>query len=215
MNRSFDYRGVQVAPSHPVAKLRTITKTVYIDSADRDVVKYPRNGDFVVYLPRTYEKIVSLRLKSAEFPLVAGGTGSVQTYTRTTNSTSVLSTDPLYFFVDIEGLNRADETALSASGSSHADTVFAKIQVPTTTSRVIYSEDTGPQNINYYQPALGRLDRLHIRTRLHSDTSNSYMYWPTAEYGLTIDIEMLDNSFDDYSSIETRLLERGVGGFGS
>lgn len=215
MNRSFDYRGVQVAPSHPVAKLRTITKTVHIDSGDRDVVKYPRNGDFVVYLPRTYEKVVSLRLKGAEFPVVVGSTGSVQSYTITTKASANLATDPLYFFLDVEGLNRADETALSANGSSHADTIFAKIQVPSSTSRVIYSEDTGPKNINYYQPTIGRLDRLHIRTRLHSDSANSYMYWPSVDYGLTLDIEMLDNSFDDYSSIETRLTERGVGGFGS
>lgn len=215
MNRSFEYRGVQVAPSHPVTKLRTITKTVHIDSADRDVVKYPRNGDFVVYLPRTYEKVISLRLKGAEFAPLSGGTGSAVTYDIVSRSTSAITSDPLYFFLDIEGLNRADETALSASGSSHADTIFAKIQIPSSTSRIIYSEDTGPKNINYYQPALGRIDRLHIRTRLHTDTSNSYMYWPGANYGLTLDIEMVDNSFDDYSSIETRLLERGVGGFGS
>ncbi len=112
-------------------------------------------------------------------------------------------------------MNRADETALSANGSSHADTIFAKIQIPSASSRVIYSEDTGPKNINYYQPALGRLDRLHIRTRLHSDTANSYIYWPSADYGLTLEIETLDNSFDDYSSVETRLHERGIGGFGS
>jgi hypothetical protein len=208
MNRAFDYRGVQVAPSHPVAKLRTITKTVYIDSGDRDVVKYPRNGDFVVYLPRSYEKVVSLRVKSGEFPLIAGGTGSVQSYTMTTKASANLSADPLYFFIDVEGLNRADETAVLANGSSHADTVFAKIQIPSATTRVIYSEDTGPKNINTYTPALGRLDRLHIRTRLHTDTSNSYIYWPSADYGLTVEIEMLDNSFDEYSALETRLVDR-------
>jgi hypothetical protein len=36
MNRSFDYNGTIVAPSHPVRKLKTVKKVVSIDSADRD-----------------------------------------------------------------------------------------------------------------------------------------------------------------------------------
>ena len=34
MNKSYDYNGVQIAPSKPVPKLRTVKKTVHIDSAD-------------------------------------------------------------------------------------------------------------------------------------------------------------------------------------
>jgi hypothetical protein len=90
--------------------------------------------------------------------------------------------------------------------------VFAKIQVPDTTNRIMYSESNGPRMCQYYQPAISRLDRLHIRTRLHSQNSNQSIYW-TADYGLSIEIETLENSFDDMSSIETRIAERTKDGF--
>jgi hypothetical protein len=210
-----DYRGTRVSPSHPVAKLRTVKRTIYIDSGDRDVSKYPTNGDFVVYLPRVYEKVVSIRLKGAEFPPVLGGSETVKTYSTVTSPPPTLTGNPFYFFLEAEGLNRSDETTPAADRSTSVDSVFAKIQVPNTTDRIIYSEDTGPTNINYYQPAIGRLDRLHLRTRLHNHTTNPYIFWPSAEYGLTIEVELLENSFDDFSSMETHLFERGVSGFGS
>lgn len=210
MNRTFDYNGVQIAPSRPIQKLRTVKKTIYIDSADRDIVKYPRNGDFVVYLPRAYEKVVSINLKSAEFPLVNAGVTSVQTYDIATKANANLSTAPLYFLVELEGLNKSDETSVAANRSASTDSVFAKIQVPDTTNRIIYSDNTGPQMCQYYQPALGKLDRLHVRTRLHSQTQNQYMYW-TSDFGLTLEIETLENSFDDFSAIETRIGERSDG----
>jgi len=68
MNQAFDYNGVVVAQSAPKKVLRTVKKTIHIDSADRDTTKYFTNGDFWVYLPRTYHNIVSIRLKDAQFP---------------------------------------------------------------------------------------------------------------------------------------------------
>jgi hypothetical protein len=53
--------------------LKTTKKTIHIDSADRDVIKYPTNGEYTVHLPRTYENVTSLRLKGAEF---AGASGT-------------------------------------------------------------------------------------------------------------------------------------------
>jgi hypothetical protein len=226
MNRTFDYRGVQVAPSNPVAKLRTVKKTIYIDSGDRDIVKYERNGDFVIYLPRVYENVVCISLKGAEFPPVNAGVTGVQQWDKSPSagggpaSSNLASPAPAYFFIEVDGLNRADETAINANRSASIDSVFAKIQVPDTTSRIIYSEDSGPTNINYYQPAIGRLDRLAIRTRLHNQNPNQSIYWAdiSAEikqnYSLTLEVTTMENSFDDFSSMETRLSERGMGGFG-
>jgi hypothetical protein len=68
MNQAFDYNGVVVAQSAPKKVLKTIKKTIHIDSADRDTTKYYTNGDFWVYLPRNYSNIVSIRLKDAQFP---------------------------------------------------------------------------------------------------------------------------------------------------
>ncbi len=199
MSRVFDYNGSIVAPSNPVKKLKTVKKTLTIDSGDRDLVKYSRNGDFVIYLPRVYENVVSLRLAGAEFPIF-----STATYVPT-------STDsPLYFLIDIEGLNKADECSVGADRSGYPDGHFAKIAVsadpllPT-----LYNDKCQQDNIARYSPPIGKLDRMHIRTRLHSQKSNGgYIYWGSSNYSLTFEIEYLDNAFDEFSTFETRLSER-------
>ena len=68
MNRTYDYNGVLVSASRPKTLTRTVKKTIQIDSGDRDTYKYYTNGDFCVYLPRTYQNVISIRLKDAQFP---------------------------------------------------------------------------------------------------------------------------------------------------
>jgi hypothetical protein len=327
MNKVFDYNGTFVSASKPVKQLRTVKKTFMIDSADRDTVKYYTNGDFVVYLPRVYENVVSLRLMAAEFPLLvgvvtssggdliatnfafnsstnivtvtvsstsqlyinetiiiygasnpgnnittnivnilsattftitnsSGATASSQTATVTT--TTPISTSPLpaapaapaasthsysagqniasstwsaspidnnvyYFLIDIEGLNKVDECAVAGNRSSFPDSYYAKIPVTISNNEkfIEYNDHSGQDNISRYSPAIGKLDRMHIRTRLHSQQGNrGFIYWTTdgavasgsnhtgAEFSLTFEIEYLDNVFDDFSSLETRIGER-------
>ena len=195
MNRVFDYNGSIVAPSNPVKKLRTVKKTLTIDSGDRDILKYARNGDFVIYLPRVYENVVSLRLSAGEFPA---------------SPTAVpAAADSLYFLIDIEGLNKADECSVGADRSGYPDGHFAKIPlVGDGTASTFYNDKSQQDNIARYSPAIGKLDRMHIRTRLHSQKANGgYIYW-ASEYSLTFEIEYLDNAFDEFSTFETRLSDR-------
>jgi len=193
MNRVFDYNGTIVAPSNPVKRLKTVKKTLLIDSSDRDTAKYASNGDFVVYLPRVYENVVSLRLKSAELP--AGPT---------------LGGGSLYYILDIEGLNKSDECSVGADRSGYPDGFFAKIPVTTATDvLVLYNDHSAPENIAHYTPAIGKLDRLHLRLRTHSQKSvGGNVSWLEDEYSLTFEIEMLDNTFDDFSSFESRITDR-------
>lgn len=232
MNRTFDYNGSIVAPSKPVRTLRTVKKTLVIDSGDRDAVKYITNGDFVVFLPRVYENVVALRLMAGEFPQVSNllqhsyssGTSVIGNY----SSDSVLLQDdtPLYFVVDIEGMNKTDETTVGGNRSTYPDSFFAKIPAIQTTSPIEYNDHSAQENIARYTPALGKLDRLRIRTRLHSQQGNQgFVYWTSdgnapdgtneknvsAQYSLTFEIEYLDNVFDDFSSFETRIGERTDG----
>ena len=326
MNKVFDYNGTFVSASKPVKQLRTVKKTFMIDSADRDTVKYYTNGDFVIYLPRVYENVVSLRLMAAEFPLLVGvdtSSGNLtatnfaisgSTVTVTVSSTSQLyinktiiiygasdaqnnittnivsipssttftitnssgvnaisqtatvtitptSASPLpaapaapaasthsysagqniassiwsaslpiveadnvyYFLVDIEGLNKVDECAVAGNRSSFPDSYYAKIPVTLSNNGkfIEYNDHSGQDNISRYSPAIGKLDRMHIRTRLHSQQGNiGFIYWTTngqkanganhtgAEFSLTFEIEYLENVFDDFSSLETRIGER-------
>lgn len=237
MSRPFDYNGILVSKSEPKKVLKTVKKTVLIDSIDRDTSKYYTNGDFVIYLPRAYENVVSMRLVAAEFPptIVTSTGGSpgalIHLYRNGANlSTSRWSSDTTitaasntyYFVVDIEGLNKTDETTVGAQKSTFTDSFYAKIPAVTTTygtqSFIEYSDHSNQENIAYFSPAINKIDRLHICTRLHSQQDKSgFIYWTTngaissgtnqsgAEFNLTLEIEMLDNSFDDFSSFETHL----------
>lgn len=246
MSRSlaFDYNGSIVAPSKPVKTLRTVKKTFVVNSGDRDTVKYYTNGDFVISLPRVYENVVCIRLKSAEFPPLitsSGGPGSV-THNYVSgqnlpssdyNSDNSIDTTyyAYYFLLELEGLNKSDETVVAADRSAFPDSFYAKIpnnEVASTDAKfIMYNDKCAEENVAHYTPALGKLDRLRIRTRLHSQQGNKgFIYWTTdgnsasgtnqkgAEFSLSFEIEYLDNVFDDFSSFETRITERGVGGFG-
>jgi hypothetical protein len=243
---NFDYRGSIVSTSTPTTELRTIKKVLHVDSADRDTGIYYTNGEFVVYLPRVYEKVVSLRLMSAEFPTLEsalthsytnGTNAPTGTYTSDTAFVIAGNTIPNYFLVDIEGLNKSDETSVGSQRSQHSDSFFAKIVNTTyskavltastlvlgrTTNFIEYNDHSGQENKAYFNPPIGKLDRLKIRTRLHSQQgSQGFIYWTSdqavataagagtntniANYCLTFEIEYLDNGFDQFSSLSTRV----------
>ena len=200
MNRVYDYQGNLVSTSKPVQKLRSVKKTLYLDSGDRDTGIYRTNGDFTVYLPRSYERVVSIAVKSAEFP---GITGS---FTKTlAGATASYSGSDLYFLLEIDGLNRSDETALAGNKSGFIDSAFGKFQI--TGTPIFYTESSGQHIVQNYYPPISKLDRIRLKTRLHSQQSGELLYWGT-EYGITLEIETLENSYDDFSSMETRLGDR-------
>jgi len=232
MNRAFDNNGTIVSASRPTKQLRTVKKMVTIDSADRDTSKYYTNGDFVVYLPRQYQNVVSIRLMSGEFPhtvKVANiyGSAHLHSYANGPNtSTSVYSSDIsvnqttnslYYFLIEIDGLNYADETAVGANKSTFTDSFLAKIPAFGLESFIQYNDHSAQENITRFTPALGTLDRLHIRVRTHAQQGKAgFMYWTsdgayaaagnrTVNFSLCLEIEMLDNGFDDFSSLETRI----------
>jgi hypothetical protein len=254
MNKAYDYNGTVVSTSKPVRELRTVKKTLLIDSADRDAVKYYTNGDVVYFLPRVYENVLSVRLKSATFPRLFKETSPgalTHPYSLSTNGSSgyVVGSDavvsasekavPHYFVVELEGLNKSDETTVSAQKSTFSDNFYARI--PNVLSQnaesgyfINYNDNTEEENKAVYSPPIGKLDRLHVVTRLHSQQNKSgFIYWTDdglvadgtnqkaegSNYSLVIELEMMDNAFDTFSSFETRLSTRAdtsmsVGHFG-
>ena len=231
MNRVFDYNGSHVSPSKPVKALKTIKKHLMVDSVDRDTTKFFTNGDFVVYLPRVYENVVSMRLMAAEFPVMVTSAGSAGAVTHSVSDGANLSkavwsgdnaitTTPFYLLVDIEGFNKTDECAINGNRSGFSNGYYAKIPVGQfgTTQ---YNDHSAQENVAHLTPAIGKLDRLHIRTRLHEQqgSTEGFVYWTKAgssvdnqkgaDFSLSFEIEYLDNVFDDFSSIETRVSDRG------
>ena len=213
MNRIFDYNGRIVAPSNPVKSLTTVKKMLAVDSGDRDTGKYQWNNDFVVYLPRVYENVVSLRLVAGEFP-----NGQPHEFSNETQlGLNVLS----YFMIDIEGLNKSDECSIGADRSGYPDGYFAKIATGNSTladaSPIFYSDHSAQENNARFTPPIGKLDRMHIRIRRHEHRGNGdSLYWKnpetdvSQEFSLTFEIEMLDNTFDDFSSFESLISNRGA-----
>jgi hypothetical protein len=217
---NFDRNGVLVRPSQAVKELRTVKKVLTIDSRDRDPTKFVRvnggattsdPGDYVVYLPRVYENVVSLRLRSAiiRAPQTTGFTDN-------------------YVMMSIEGLDKIDETATGAQRSGLVDNAFAKISNPNmadpasttqNTFTIYYNDKVDEENIVKYTPPIGRLDRFHISLRYHPSTvvptvtSNNPQTNPnfapitfgTSNNSFTFEIEYLDNGFTDFSSFETRV----------
>ena len=139
---------------------------------------------------------------------------------------------PNYFLVDIDGLNKGDETSVSSQRSQYPDSFFAKIANVLSTKGsgtgdrtnqfIEYNDHSGMENVSHFSPPIGKLDRLRIRTRLHSQQgSQGFIYWTTdqavaaaagagtntnvANFCLTFEIEYLDNGFDNFSSMQTRL----------
>jgi hypothetical protein len=178
---------------------------------------------------------------SAEFPTLESA--RTHLYTNGTNApkstysadTPIVVTDnamPNYFLVDIDGLNKGDETSVASQKSQYPDSFFAKIAntvysksiatAARTTTFIEYNDHSGQENKAYFSPPIGKLDRLRIRTRLHSQQgSQGFIYWTSdqavatadgvgtntniANYCLTFEIEYLDNGFDQFSSLSTRL----------
>jgi len=245
MNRTYDYQGHIVSTSNPIKQLRTVKKTLLIDSVDRDSNKYYTNGDVVYYLPRVYENVVSIRLKSVTLTPIANqstsppsGTALVHSYSNGQNiSTAVWSSDfPVvntvnYILIDIEGLNKCDETSVSAQRSSFVDNYFARI--PLTKSQntygntiINYNDKSEEENITKYYPPISKLDRMHIVMRTHNQQDKSgFIYWTNdsavagsnnrqLNYSLVFELEMLENGFDSFSSFETHLSNRDAGNYG-
>lgn len=48
--------------------LKITTKTLFVNSRERDFTKYPSSGSYVIDLPRTYNNVIGAHMASAEIP---------------------------------------------------------------------------------------------------------------------------------------------------
>ena len=214
----YDRNGVLVRQTQPVSELRTLKKTIAIDSRDRDPTKFVKvnggagasdPGEYVVYLPRPIENVVSIRLKSAIIAAPQSGNFTEN-----------------YVLLSLEGLDKIDETAFGANRAGFVDNTFAKISNPNFTKSatgvdltIFYNDNLDMKNITYYRPPISTLDRLHITLKYHSGVAasatalgdvtgrvlNAPITFGTSENSFLFEIEYLDNGFTDFSSFQTRL----------
>ncbi len=106
-----------------------------------------------------------------------------------------------YILMELDFINKADETSIDDRMSGRVDSVFAKIPLtPPSAGSVIYFREFGiPLNKSILSPPLGQLRKLNIRFRTHD---GKLVEFNNADHALTLDFELLENGFDEYSSME-------------
>ena len=235
---AYDHNGQLVSFKSPTKGIRTVKRKLQIDSMDRDVSKYYTNGDFVVYLPRVYEKVVSLRLINATFPPINVSEGSTTVGARkhryvngnniqTSRYDDDVAINEHYysFLLDIEGLNTMDETAFNSNKSGFPSDSFGVIPVnpmPLANGNyyILYTDKSCAEVESKFNPPIGKLDRLHIRTRTHDQNGNiGFIYWTRdgnpadrltpsnvlesstsntdINFTLTFEVEYIEHAFND------------------
>lgn len=147
-----------------------------------------KNGSILTTTP-----IVSGTYTLTPYLDTTGGNSGSYSY-RNVILSNTFNINAYYFLVELEGLNKSDETRVGGDKSSFIDNYFAKIPALTNASgKIVYSDSSLPENIAKCSPPLGALDRLHIRTRLHSQQDRSgFIYSPT-DHNMTFEIEYIDN----------------------
>lgn len=154
---NFDRNGVLVTTSRPKPVLRKCYRVVTVDSRDRDPTKFVRvnggatssdPGDYVVYLPRPFQKVTRIRLMNA----------------------AMLGVQPsdTYIMMNIEGLNRIDECASGADRAGYVDSAFAKIlndrPVVATGAAYTYATITSVTNRTFTTPTVSASGTLTVST---------------------------------------------------
>jgi hypothetical protein len=119
--------------------------------------------------------------------------------------TGVFAVNPFpttYILMDIETLNKIDETSLDDRKSWRVNGAFAKIPMNGNSGTVIFTvPDTGynPINRTVYNPPISKLTNLVIKFRLHD---GRIIDFNGVEHSFTLELELLDNNFDEFSSLE-------------
>jgi len=153
------------------------------------------------------------------------------------SSDNVLNEWYYYFMIDIVGCNGLDETAVGSKVSAYPDGSFAHIPVSAEINAagnyfISYNNKSGPDNEVKFTPSVGSLDRLRIRCRTHDmQGGTGFIYWTRngahadgnlpgnsldtgggsnvdINFTLLLEIEYLENGFDEFSSFETRVGNR-------
>jgi hypothetical protein len=106
-----------------------------------------------------------------------------------------------YILMELDFINKEDETAIDNRMSGRVDGVFAKIPTqPASSGSIIYFREwCCPMNKSVMYPPLSQLRTLNIKFRFHDGTLINFN---NAEHSFTLEFELLESNFDEYSSLE-------------
>jgi hypothetical protein len=105
-----------------------------------------------------------------------------------------------YLLLELEFINKQDETPVDSRLSGRVDGCFAKVPITGNSGDVIFfREHCCPLNRSVLSPPLGQLRTLQIKWRDHN---GRLIEFNNADHSFTLEFELLDNNFDEYSSLD-------------
>jgi hypothetical protein len=107
-------------------------------------------------------------------------------------------------FMEIVNLNKIDETAPDDRRDGIINGSFAKIPMNVDPGEFLYLLDTAsyPINRHVYSPPISKTGTLQVRFRFHDGRTVNFN---NVEHSFTLEFELIDNNFDEYSTIESAL----------
>lgn len=118
-----------------------------------------------------------------------------------TSEFAVQFSGPNYIFMELDYLNKQDECSLDSRLSGRTDSCFAKIPITGNAGDVVFFLENSdhPLNRSIQSPPISQLKSLSVKFRNHD---GSLIYFNNLDHSFTLELELLDNNFDEFSSME-------------
>jgi hypothetical protein len=106
-----------------------------------------------------------------------------------------------YIIMELDYINKQDETLVDGRLSGRIDGCFAKIPTMTCPCEPIFYREWGCCNMNesIMSPPISQLSQLSIKWRFHDGRPIDFN---NADHSFMLDIVTLENNFDEYSSLD-------------
>jgi hypothetical protein len=103
--------------------------------------------------------------------------------------------------MELDYMNKQDETLIDGRLSGRIDGCFAKIPTMTCPCEPIFYREFGCCNLNesIMSPPISQLSQLSIKWRFHDGRPVDFN---NANHSFMLDIITLENNFDEYSSLD-------------
>jgi hypothetical protein len=106
-----------------------------------------------------------------------------------------------YIIMELEFLNKQDETSIDGRLSGRVDGCFAKIQIPGNSCNTIFYREMGCCNVNEstMSPPLSQLNQITVKWRFHDGRPINFN---NIDHSFSLEFTLLENNFDEYSSLD-------------
>ena len=118
----------------------------------------------------------------------------------TLSSSFVVQLDPYnYIIMELDFMNKQDETPVDGIKSGRIDGCFAKIPMSGNSGDIIFFRDyCCPSNRSVMSPPLSQLKTINVKLRGHNGI---FIDFNNVDHSFTLEMEFLENNFDEYSSL--------------